>query len=159
MEWIPRLDSLCMDFRSVSVQLFVPLFPLERNNSGLKFLRRVGVWSLNQELCMPLGTGSQLPFIDSPVTQSNILASPFINCPDSGVAMTFYLFYITLFDITDCYRHQYWFTRETISNRDWPTLSLFNRNVTFPKWLQNHNCHYLIYIIVPYSPKHTDPLC
>jgi hypothetical protein len=40
--WIPRWGSLWMTFPSVSVLLFVPAFPLDRNNSGLKFLRWVG---------------------------------------------------------------------------------------------------------------------
>ena len=31
-----------MAFPSVSAPLFVPIFPLDRSNSGLKFLRRVG---------------------------------------------------------------------------------------------------------------------
>jgi hypothetical protein len=40
--WIPRCGSLCMDFSSVSASLFVPLFPLNRSNSGLNFWRVVG---------------------------------------------------------------------------------------------------------------------
>jgi hypothetical protein len=32
--WIPRWDSLCTAFPSVSVPLFVPVVPLDRSNSG-----------------------------------------------------------------------------------------------------------------------------
>jgi hypothetical protein len=39
--WIPRWGSLWMAFPSVSALLFVPVFPLDRNNSGLKFWRWV----------------------------------------------------------------------------------------------------------------------
>jgi hypothetical protein len=42
MGWIPRWGSLWMTFPSISVPLFVPVFPLDRSNSGLKFLRWVG---------------------------------------------------------------------------------------------------------------------
>ena len=42
MGWIPRWGSLWMAFPSVSAPLFVPVFPLDRSNSGLKFLRWVG---------------------------------------------------------------------------------------------------------------------
>jgi hypothetical protein len=35
MEWVPRWRA----FHSVSAPGFVPLFPLDRNNSGLNFLR------------------------------------------------------------------------------------------------------------------------
>ena len=41
--WIPRWESLWMAFSSVSAPHFVPVFPLDRSNSGLKILRRVGV--------------------------------------------------------------------------------------------------------------------
>ena len=37
--WIPRCGSLWMAFPSVSALLFVPSFPLDRNNFGLIFLR------------------------------------------------------------------------------------------------------------------------
>ncbi|EDL41692.1 mCG148474 [Mus musculus] len=40
--WIPRWGSLWMAFPSVSALFFVPAFPLDRYNSGLKFLRWVG---------------------------------------------------------------------------------------------------------------------
>jgi hypothetical protein len=40
--WIPRWDSLWMVFPSVSAPLFVPVFPLDRSNSALKFWRWVG---------------------------------------------------------------------------------------------------------------------
>jgi hypothetical protein len=40
--WIPRWGSLCMAFPSVSAPLFVPVFSLERKNSGLHFWRWVG---------------------------------------------------------------------------------------------------------------------
>jgi hypothetical protein len=40
--WIPRLGSLWLAFSSVSIPLFVPVFLLDRNNSGLKFWRWVG---------------------------------------------------------------------------------------------------------------------
>jgi hypothetical protein len=40
--WIPRWGSLWMAFPPVSVLLFVPVFPLDRSNSGLKFWRWVG---------------------------------------------------------------------------------------------------------------------
>ena len=39
---IPRWGSLWMAFPLVSVPLFVPVFPLDRNNSELKFWRWVG---------------------------------------------------------------------------------------------------------------------
>ena len=42
MGWIPRWGSLWMAFPSVSAPLFVPVFPLDRSNSGLKFWRWVG---------------------------------------------------------------------------------------------------------------------
>jgi hypothetical protein len=35
VEWIPKWGILCMAFPSVSCALFVPIFPLDRNNSGL----------------------------------------------------------------------------------------------------------------------------
>ena len=41
MEWIPSWDSLWMAFPTVSTPFFFSAFPLERNNSGLKFLRWV----------------------------------------------------------------------------------------------------------------------
>ena len=41
MGWIPRSGSLWMPFLLVFDPLFVPAFPLERNNSGLKILRWV----------------------------------------------------------------------------------------------------------------------
>ena len=41
MGWIPRWGSFWMAFPSVSVPLSVPTLPLDRNNSGLKFLRWV----------------------------------------------------------------------------------------------------------------------
>ena len=40
--WIPRLGRLWVAFHSVSAPLFVPVFPLAQNNSGLKILRWVG---------------------------------------------------------------------------------------------------------------------
>jgi hypothetical protein len=40
--WIPRWGSLWMAFPSVSVPLFVPVFPLDWSNSELKFWRWVG---------------------------------------------------------------------------------------------------------------------
>jgi hypothetical protein len=40
--WIARWDSLWVAFPSVSALLFVPVLPLDRNNSGLKFWRWVG---------------------------------------------------------------------------------------------------------------------
>jgi hypothetical protein len=42
MGWIPKWGNLWMIFPSVSAPFFVPAFPLDRNNSGLKILRRVG---------------------------------------------------------------------------------------------------------------------
>jgi hypothetical protein len=42
MGWTPTWGSLWMAFPSISVQLFVPVFPLDRSNFRLKFLRRVG---------------------------------------------------------------------------------------------------------------------
>ena len=42
MGWIPRWGSLLVAFPSISAPLFVPVFPLDKGNSGLKFLRRVG---------------------------------------------------------------------------------------------------------------------
>jgi hypothetical protein len=42
MGWIPRWGSLWMVFSLVSAPLFVPVFPLDRSNSGLIFLRWVG---------------------------------------------------------------------------------------------------------------------
>ena len=39
--WISRWGRLCVSFPSVSALLFAPLFPLDRNNSGLKFCRCV----------------------------------------------------------------------------------------------------------------------
>jgi hypothetical protein len=36
MSWIPRWNSLWIGFPSVSAPLFVPVFPLDRSNSGLK---------------------------------------------------------------------------------------------------------------------------
>jgi hypothetical protein len=41
MGWIPRWDSLWMAFPSASAPQFVSAFPLNRSNSGLKFLRWV----------------------------------------------------------------------------------------------------------------------
>ena len=40
--WIPRCGSLWMVIPSVSASLFVPVFSLDKNNSGLTFLRLVG---------------------------------------------------------------------------------------------------------------------
>ena len=42
MGWNPRWSSLWMAFPSVSAPLLVPVFPLDRSNFGLKFLRWVG---------------------------------------------------------------------------------------------------------------------
>jgi hypothetical protein len=42
MGWIPRWDSLWMAFLSVSAPHFVPAFPLDRSNSGLKNLEMSG---------------------------------------------------------------------------------------------------------------------
>jgi hypothetical protein len=42
MEWIPSWGSLWVAFPSVSAPLFAPAFPLDRNNSWLKFFRWVG---------------------------------------------------------------------------------------------------------------------
>jgi hypothetical protein len=42
MGWIPRWGSLWVAFPSISAPLFVPVFPLDRRNSGLKFFRCVG---------------------------------------------------------------------------------------------------------------------
>ena len=42
MRWISRWGSLCMAFPSVSASHFVPIFPLDRRNSRLKFWRLVG---------------------------------------------------------------------------------------------------------------------
>jgi hypothetical protein len=42
MGWIRRWRSLWMAFPSVSAPLFVPVFPVDRSNFGLKFWRRVG---------------------------------------------------------------------------------------------------------------------
>jgi hypothetical protein len=42
VEWIPRWGSFWMAFPSVSAPLFVPVFVLDRSNSGLKFWRWVG---------------------------------------------------------------------------------------------------------------------
>ena len=39
---VPEWDSLWMAFLSISAPLFLPVFPLDRNNSGLKILRWVG---------------------------------------------------------------------------------------------------------------------
>jgi len=44
MGWIPRWGSLWMAFPSVPALLFVPAFPLDRSNSGLKF-SEIGGWS------------------------------------------------------------------------------------------------------------------
>jgi hypothetical protein len=41
MRHIPRLDSLWMAFPSVSAPFYVAAYPLDRKNSGLKFLRWV----------------------------------------------------------------------------------------------------------------------
>jgi hypothetical protein len=51
MGWIYRQDGLLMAFPSVSVPFFVPLLPLDRDHSGLTFLRWVDgsahlIWSL-----------------------------------------------------------------------------------------------------------------
>ena len=51
MGWIPRWGSLRMAFPSVSVPLFVPEFPLDRSNSGLKFWR--WVWGPINQGAMP----------------------------------------------------------------------------------------------------------
>jgi hypothetical protein len=37
VDWIPRWGSLWMAFPSVFAPLFVPVFPLDRSNSGIKF--------------------------------------------------------------------------------------------------------------------------
>ena len=42
MGWIPRWGSLWIAFSSVSVPHFVPVFSLDRSNSGLKFLAMSG---------------------------------------------------------------------------------------------------------------------
>jgi hypothetical protein len=42
MEWIPRWGNIWMAFPSVSALHFVPVFPLDGNNSGLIFLIWVG---------------------------------------------------------------------------------------------------------------------
>ena len=42
MERIPKWDSLWMAFSLVSAPFFVPVFPLDRNNSRLKILRWMG---------------------------------------------------------------------------------------------------------------------
>jgi hypothetical protein len=55
-------------------------------------------------LCVPSGTNSQLPLIISPVTLPCDLTSPFIRCPNSGVAVTTYLFSITLLGIAECFK-------------------------------------------------------
>lgn len=47
-----------MPFPSISVPFFVPAFYLNRNGSGLKFLRWVGGPILSWELCLSTGTVS-----------------------------------------------------------------------------------------------------
>jgi hypothetical protein len=42
MEWIPRWDNLQMAFPSGFAPNYVPVFALERSNSALQFLIRVG---------------------------------------------------------------------------------------------------------------------
>ena len=42
MEWIPTWGGLWMAFPTVSAPFFVPAFPLDRSNSGLKILRWLG---------------------------------------------------------------------------------------------------------------------
>ena len=82
IRWIPKWDSLWMAFPSVSAPLLIPIFSLNRSNSGLEFLRRVGghisqlgavsiywIWSLwvlsplcwvFQLMLSPLGLGNLL---------------------------------------------------------------------------------------------------
>jgi hypothetical protein len=64
--WIPRWDSLWMAFPSVSAPLFLPAFPLDRNNnSELKFLRRV-VSPIPQSEALPIhlvSTGAIYPLL------------------------------------------------------------------------------------------------
>jgi hypothetical protein len=52
--WILRWGSLSMAFPSVSAPLFVPVFPLNRRNSGVKFWRWVD-GSIPQPLVRGLG--------------------------------------------------------------------------------------------------------
>jgi hypothetical protein len=42
LEWIPRWAVFGWPFLQFLLQVFVPEFPLDNNNSGLKFLRLVG---------------------------------------------------------------------------------------------------------------------
>ena len=62
--WIFRWGRLCVAFNSVSDLLFVPLFPIDRNNSELKFCRCVGgpipqlgampnLWLLTRPILLP----------------------------------------------------------------------------------------------------------
>jgi hypothetical protein len=41
MGWVLKWGSLWITFPSVSIQLLLHVFPLDRSNSGLKFLRKV----------------------------------------------------------------------------------------------------------------------
>ena len=63
--WIPRSSNLWMAFPSVSAPLFVPVFPLKRNISGLKLWTWVGgpihqpgalpnLWIWSQQVLPPL---------------------------------------------------------------------------------------------------------
>jgi hypothetical protein len=64
--WILRWGRLWMAFPSIFAPHFVPVFPLDRSNSGIKFLRWVSAPSLKQNLCLTSGYGFyrfSLPFV------------------------------------------------------------------------------------------------
>jgi hypothetical protein len=72
MGWIPRWGSLQMAFPSVSVPLFVPVFPLDKSN--WKFLRKLDI-VLPEDSAIPLlGIYSN----DAPAYNKNTCSTMFI---------------------------------------------------------------------------------
>lgn len=95
-----------------SSRIIISSIFLLSNNANLSFHFRLqtlifAYWLLNVTqpgcfgdywLCAPPGTSSKVP-----LTASN-LTSPFTNCLESSVAMTPYLFLITLFDMENYFK-------------------------------------------------------
>jgi len=82
MGWIPRWGSLWMAFPTVTAPFFVPVFPLDRNDSELKMLRWVGgltpqlkvmliYWRWSLQLLSPICWVFQL--MSSPLRPGNLL--------------------------------------------------------------------------------------
>jgi hypothetical protein len=112
MGWIPR-GSLRKAFPSVPTPLFVPVFPLDRNNPGLIFLRWVGspipqlgsmpnlwIWSL--QVLSPLYWVFQL--LSSPLYSGSLLLPGIWNFLVSiPISLTYITTYLCLISLSSVY--------------------------------------------------------